>query len=104
MPVGPSSCGMSVTVMAPGSPAGSVTPTTETPTNLCFGGQRTAGAAAAALQSGRTFPGIVVVVGGCVLVVVVGIGGCVVVVVLLAVVDVLLVVEVVVDGVVVVGG
>ena len=95
MPLGASSCVMSVTVMATGSPSGSVTPTMETSTNLCFGGQSTVGAAAAALQSEGTFPGIVVVVGGCVLVVEV--------VVLLEVVVVLLVVELVVDVVVVVG-
>ena len=93
---------MPVTVMATGSPSGSVTPATDTSTNWWFGGQSMAGLAAALLQSGGRFPGMVVVVGGCVVVVevvdVVVVGGCVVGVE--AVVDVLVldVVLVVVGG------
>src|SRR5438270_838028 len=62
---------MPVTVMATGSPSGSVTPATDTFTNWRFGGQSTVGLAAAALQSGGRFPGMaVMVVGGRALVVV----------------------------------
>jgi len=69
---------MLVIAMATGSPSGSVTPATDTSTNLWFGGQSMAGLAAALLQSGGRFPGIVVVVVGSVVVVeivVVEVGG-----------------------------
>ena len=59
---------MPVMVIATGSPSGSRTPTTDTSTNWWFGGQSMAGLAAALLQSGGRFPGMVVVVGGCVVV------------------------------------
>ena len=75
-----------MTVMATGSPSGSVTPATDTFTNWRFGGQSTVGLAAAALQSGGRFPGMVVMV----------VGGRALVVVLVDVLDVVVVGSVVV--------
>jgi len=75
---------MLVMLILTGSPSGSVTPVTDTFMNLWLGGQREAGVATAALQSGDCSALRVVVVDD--VVVVVGVGRVVVVVDVLVVV------------------